>query len=126
MSSVWLMRPMSLLWALLFAAPVFAQAVPDEGELLFRGVRVLDTVRGTLGAPTDVLVRGRHIDAIGAAATPAAIAAENAAMVFSGCRELAPRCAQICMSRPLVGSLSPGVGPSSLSHHRSRGTSLTP
>ena len=74
MSSVWLMRPLSLLWALLFAAPVFAQAVPDEGELLFRGVRVLDTVRGSLGAPTDVLVRGRHIAAIGAAATPAATA----------------------------------------------------
>jgi imidazolonepropionase-like amidohydrolase len=74
MSSVWLMRPLSLLWALLFAAPVFAQAVPDEGELLFRGVRVLDTVRGTLGAPTDVLVRGNHIAAIGAAATPTAAA----------------------------------------------------
>src|SRR5690554_1910266 len=59
----------------LFLLPAFALAqVPvDEGaaetaaeaELLFREVRVLDTARGTLGAPTDVLVRGNRIAAIG-------------------------------------------------------------
>lgn len=70
MSVIRLMRPLSLLWALCFAVPVSAQGAADEGELLFRGVRVLDTARGTLGAPTDVLVRGNHIAAIGAAATP--------------------------------------------------------
>ena len=48
--------------ALLLLLPAFAHAqVPAgeaeaEAELLFREVRVLDTARGTLGAPTDVLV----------------------------------------------------------------------
>lgn len=43
-------------------------ATPPAGELLFREVRVLDTVRGRLGAPTDVLVRDDRIVAIGAGA----------------------------------------------------------
>ena len=45
-----------------------------EAELLFREVRVLDTARGTLGAPTDVLVRGNRIAAIGDGARPTASA----------------------------------------------------
>lgn len=45
-----------------------AQTPNSESELLFRQVRVLDTARGTLGAPTDVLVRGNRIAAIGAGA----------------------------------------------------------
>ena len=68
----------------LFLLPAFALAqVPvDEGaaetaaeaELLFREVRVLDTARGTLGAPTDVLVRGNRIAAIGDGARASAAA----------------------------------------------------
>lgn len=64
--------------ALLFLLPAFvhAQAPAGEGEaeLLFREVRVLDTARGTLGAPTDVLVRGNRIAAIGNGARPSASA----------------------------------------------------
>ena len=54
--------------ALLLLLPAFAHAQAPAGEaeaeLLFREVRVLDTARGTLGAPTDVLVRGNRIAAI--------------------------------------------------------------
>lgn len=53
---------------LLSAALAQAQTPTGESELLFREVRVLDTARGTLGAPTDVLVRGNRIAAIGAGA----------------------------------------------------------
>ena len=64
--------------ALLLLLPAFAHAqVPAgeaEAELLFREVRVLDTARGTLGAPTDVLVRGNRIAAIGDGARPTASA----------------------------------------------------
>ena len=42
-----------------------AQAATADRELLFRDVRVLDTVRGSLGAQTNVLVRGNRIVAIG-------------------------------------------------------------
>jgi imidazolonepropionase-like amidohydrolase len=38
---------------------------PDAATLVFRAVRVLDTRAGVLGAPTDVLVRGNRIAAIG-------------------------------------------------------------
>lgn len=55
---------------LLPAGPALAQTPTDGSELLFREVRVLDTAHGTLGAPTDVLIRGDRIAAIGAAATP--------------------------------------------------------
>lgn len=58
----------------LFPAMVHAQAPADEPELLFREVRVLDTAHGALGAPTDVLVRGNRIAAIGAGARPSASA----------------------------------------------------
>lgn len=62
--------------ALLFLLPamVHAQAPAGEPELLFREVRVLDTVHGALGAPTDVLIRGNRIAAIGAGARPSASA----------------------------------------------------
>ncbi|HRN62148.1 MAG TPA: amidohydrolase family protein [Luteimonas sp.] len=76
MSNKKLMRRCAL--ALLLLLPAFAHAqVPageGEAELLFREVRVLDTARGTLGAPTDVLVRGNRIAAIGDAARPSASA----------------------------------------------------
>ena len=64
--------------ALLLLLPAFAHAQAPAGEaeaeLLFREVRVLDTARGTLGAPTDVLVRGNRIAAIGDGARPTASA----------------------------------------------------
>ena len=62
--------------SLLVSAPGAACAAtpPAEGELLFRDVRVLDTANGTLGTPTDVLVRGNRIAAIGEAARPGASA----------------------------------------------------
>ena len=71
------MNPMRwLAAALLFLLPamVHAQAPAGEPELLFREVRVLDTAHGNLGAPTDVLVRGNRIAAIGAGARPSASA----------------------------------------------------
>ncbi|WP_282277042.1 amidohydrolase family protein [Stenotrophomonas sp. PS02297] len=68
MSFTRLMRPLSLLLALCSAVPAFAQSGAADDELLFRDVRVLDTVRGRLGTPVDVLVRGNRIAAIGAAA----------------------------------------------------------
>ena len=45
-----------------------AQSPTPPGETLIRNVRVLDVVRGTLGAPTQVLIRGDRIAAIGAGA----------------------------------------------------------
>ena len=64
--------------ALLLLLPAFAHAQAPAGEaeaeLLFREVRVLDTARGTLGAPTDVQVRGNRIAAIGDGARPTASA----------------------------------------------------
>lgn len=68
------MRPWSILPALLFVGLAHAQAPAGEAELLFREVRVLDTARGQLGAPTDVLVRGNRIAAIGEGARPSASA----------------------------------------------------
>ncbi len=74
MSIASMMRRLSMSLALLPCAAAWAQAPAAERELLFREVRVLDTVRGTLGAPTDVLVRGNRIAAIGAGAQPSASA----------------------------------------------------
>ncbi|WP_232132433.1 metal-dependent hydrolase family protein [Luteimonas sp. BDR2-5] len=51
---------------LLPCAVAWGQGPAPESEILFREVRVLDTVRGTLGEPTDVLVRGNRIAALGA------------------------------------------------------------
>ena len=76
MSKMNLMRRCAM--ALLLLLPAFAHAQAPAGEaeaeLLFREVRVLDTARGTLGAPTDVLVRGNRIAAIGDGARPTASA----------------------------------------------------
>ena len=76
MSMMNLMRRCAM--ALLLLLPAFAHAQAPAGEaeaeLLFREVRVLDTARGTLGAPTDVLVRGNRIAAIGDGARPTASA----------------------------------------------------
>lgn len=61
--------PWRRLWILLAALPLgtaFAQAPAANNEVLLRNVRVLDTAQGTLGAPTDVLVRGKLIAAVGA------------------------------------------------------------
>jgi len=69
MSIARLMLRLSMSLALLPCA-AWAQAPASDSELLFREVRVLDTARGTLGAPTDVLVRGNRIAAIGAGAQP--------------------------------------------------------
>lgn len=68
------MRSLAAGLMLLPCAAAWAQDAPAEGELLFREVRVLDTARGTLGAPTDVLVRGNRIAGIGANARPSATA----------------------------------------------------
>ena len=76
MSKMNLMRRCAM--ALLLLLPAFAHAQAPAGEaeaeLLFREIRVLDTARGTLGAPTDVLVRGNRIAAIGDGARPTASA----------------------------------------------------
>ncbi len=74
MSIASMMRRLSMWLVLLPCAAAWAQTPVAESELLFREVRVLDTVRGTLGAPTDVLVRGNRIVAIGAGARPSASA----------------------------------------------------
>jgi len=68
------MRRLLVLLTLLPLPTAFAQAPAAGNELLFRDVRVLDTARGTLGAPTDVLVRGNLVVAIGADARPSAAA----------------------------------------------------
>ena len=58
----------------LLALPALGLAQAPADELLFREVRVLDTARGILGPPTDVLVRGNSIAAIGEGAQPSASA----------------------------------------------------
>ncbi|MCR6661781.1 MAG: amidohydrolase family protein [Luteimonas sp.] len=63
---------LSLAWVPFAVA--FAQAPANDSELLFRDVRVLDTVRGTLGTSTQVLVRGNRIVAIGQGAEASASA----------------------------------------------------
>lgn len=57
--------PLLLGLMLLPLAGAHAQATVEADELLLRQVRVLDTARGVLGAPTDVLVRGDRIAAVG-------------------------------------------------------------
>lgn len=58
----------------LACAQAHADVAGTNAELLFREVRVLDTARGTLGVPTDVLVRGNRIAAIGTGARASASA----------------------------------------------------
>ena len=57
MSLLRTLRSLPAVLALSCAAAALAQAPAADRELLYRDVRVLDTPRGTLGAPTDVLVR---------------------------------------------------------------------
>lgn len=78
------LRPVLLSAVLSFAA--VAQPPAREPELVFRDVRVLDTVRGTLGTPTDVLVRGNRIVAI----APGAPASDTATVVDGRGRTLMP------------------------------------
>jgi imidazolonepropionase-like amidohydrolase len=55
---------------LLLLSSLVASLASADGEVLFRGVRVFDGTSTTLSSPTDVLVRGNTIAAIGAGATP--------------------------------------------------------
>lgn len=62
------MRMLSLLAAALFVAgSAVAQPAPAEQETLFRNVRIFDGKGSSLSAPTNVLVRGNIIAAIGPA-----------------------------------------------------------
>ncbi len=70
--------------ALIVAAPVLAQTASPP-ETLFRNVRVFDGSGAPLSAPTDVLVRGNVIAAIGAGTT-----APNATIIEGGGRTLMP------------------------------------
>ena len=65
---------LALLLLLPAAGLARASAEGDPAELLFQGVRVLDVERGVLGEPTDVLVRGNRIAAIGNGARSSAAA----------------------------------------------------
>jgi imidazolonepropionase-like amidohydrolase len=62
------------------AAPAPAAATAPVAEVLFRNVRVFDGRGASLSAPTNVLVRGNMIAAIGATALPTS----PAATVFDG------------------------------------------
>lgn len=67
-----------LRWGLGVAAAVLVSSFsvgvqaedPAASETLFRNVRVLDVVKGQLGAPTNVLIEGGRIAKIGAGITP--------------------------------------------------------
>jgi imidazolonepropionase-like amidohydrolase len=62
-------RIASILGAIFALAPLFALAQQKPSTAtLFRNVRVLDVVNGRLGSPTNVLVRGNTIAAIGPSA----------------------------------------------------------
>jgi imidazolonepropionase-like amidohydrolase len=52
-------------FSLLALAPAAVAQDKSAPEILFRNVRVLDVVKGELGAATDVLIRGNKIAAIG-------------------------------------------------------------
>ncbi len=86
MSIASMMRRLPVLLALLPCAAAWGQGPASESALLFREVRVLDTVRGRLGAPTDVLVRGNRIVAIGAGTPPP----ESAGVIEGRGRTLMP------------------------------------
>lgn len=57
-----------VLAALFACSPVSVHAQQPTAETLIRNVRVLDVVNGRLGPPTDVLIRGNTIAAIGSSA----------------------------------------------------------
>ena len=63
-----------------------AALAQQSSDTLFRDVRVLDVVNGRLGAPTDVLVKGNIISAIG----PAAKASQGARVIDGRGRTLMP------------------------------------
>ncbi|MBA8683470.1 metal-dependent hydrolase family protein [Stenotrophomonas tumulicola] len=81
-----MLRRFSMLLVLVSSALAWGHCAAAESELLFRQVRVLDTVRGTLGDPTDVLVRGNQIAGIGANAQPS----ESAQVIEGRGRTLMP------------------------------------
>ena len=73
------MNKTALGWGLGLAATVLVSSFPagaraqgpvPASETLFRNVRVLDVVKGQLGAPTDVLIEGGRIAKIGSKITP--------------------------------------------------------
>lgn len=69
------------------ATPPPAPTASQPTETLFRNVRVLDVVRGRLGAPTDVLVRDGRIARIGGgarAAGPATVIEGNGGTLMPG------------------------------------------
>ena len=68
------------------AALAATPALADAGDTLFRNVRVFNGTSPTLSAPTDVLVRGNRIAAIG----PAARATPGAKVVDGAGRTLMP------------------------------------
>ncbi len=69
-----LQQALALLSLLGVAGQAQEPAAQAEHELLFRNVRVLDTLHGKLSEPTQLLIRGNHIAAIGEAAKPSATA----------------------------------------------------
>ncbi|MBN9586966.1 MAG: amidohydrolase family protein [Afipia sp.] len=70
---------------IVIASPAMAQK-PAPSETIFRNVRVLDALKGELGAATDVVVRGNRIAAIG----PSAKAAPGAKVIDGKGRTLMP------------------------------------
>jgi len=72
------MNKMALRWGCGVAAAVLISSLPVQGvqaqapasRTLFHNVRILDVVKGQLGAPTDVLVEGGRIAKIGDRITP--------------------------------------------------------
>jgi imidazolonepropionase-like amidohydrolase len=60
--------------ALFVQSLVYAAADEPPAETVFRNVRVLDVVHGRLGSPTNVVVRGNTIAAIGSSADAASSA----------------------------------------------------
>ncbi len=81
------MKMLSLLAAaLLVAGSAVAQPATAEPETLFRNVRIFDGKGSSLSAPTNVLVRGSIIAAIG----PSAVAGEGATTIEGADRTLMP------------------------------------
>jgi imidazolonepropionase-like amidohydrolase len=77
------------LWILIafsfFVSPGHSLSQPAEQEFLFQNVRVFDGTSAKLSAPTNVLVRGNKIAAIGSGST-----SNNATVIDGGGRTLMP------------------------------------
>jgi imidazolonepropionase-like amidohydrolase len=69
-----------------FAAGAMARGPVPASETLFRNVRVLDVVKGQLGAPTDVLIEDGRIAKIGSKIAPGG----SAKIIEGGGRTLMP------------------------------------